>query len=661
MAQHVLLPMGLDQAFTYALPDGVDVGDARVGQLVFVPFRKKTQLGVIWGTDESAYAGTVKEIESLTPFCLPPLLLDFIDWVAKYTMNPRGMILKMVLALPLAEFQKLLRAPPPCPPVYRFDQPVLLSPAQKEAADFVIKSAGKSQPILLDGVTGSGKTEVYLSAIEDVLKRQDQALVLLPEIGLTTQWLKRFEDRFGYPPHLWHSDISLKQKRLTWQRTLAGDSIVVVGARSSLFLPFSKLGLIVVDEEHDPSYKQEDQTIYHARDMAVVRAHLSKIPVILASATPSLESFSNAQKGRYHYLTLGDRFAGAMLPSVSVVDMRQQHKAHWISAPIFHKINDRLLKKEQTLLFLNRRGYAPLTLCRECGHRFMCPACASWLVLHKIYHNSTENLRCHHCDYYQPLPKVCPQCEKADCLTICGPGVERIYEEVQKRFPQARTLLAASDHVSTAKEMKAMIEQIQNHEADIIIGTQMLAKGHHFPKLTLVGVIDADMSLNGGDLRAGERTYQLLHQVAGRAGREKHAGEVLLQTFHPDHPIMQALKNSDREQFYACELQERQVQTMPPFGRLAAVILSCLDNDMGQQAAHKLFRTIPAALPTGVSIFGPVPAPLARLKGRYRWRFLIQAPRSVSLQPILQHWLQSAGPISQTVRVSIDIDPQSFL
>ncbi|NBT85414.1 MAG: primosomal protein N' [Alphaproteobacteria bacterium] len=650
MQVQVLVPTGVNVSFTYEAEKSV-----AVGEIVIVPFRSKSTLGVIWSDKSADFKGTAKTIEATTGFILPEAMMKFVNWVSDYTMTQKGLILRMVLALPFLEFKKLFKKLyVPHTEIYEFPHNIQLSYSQEEAARKLKGSLGEFQPFLLDGITGSGKTEVYLSALEDVLKKGGQALVLLPEISLTSQWLERFERRFGIKPLLWHSDIPMAQKRKTWQRLIKGEPVAVVGARSALFLPFAKLSFIVVDEEHDSSYKQEEQVLYNARDMAVVRAQLSNIPIVLASATPSLETIVNVQKGRYQFLHLADRFAGAELPNVSIVDMRLQSKGVWLAEPLLKAIEERLFKNEQTLLFLNRRGYAPLTLCRACGHRFMCPGCAAWLVQHK----NMNQLCCHHCGFSKPLPNSCEQCEAVDTLVPCGPGVERIYEEVLKKFPKARVLMVTSDLISTSKQASQMIEKIESGQIDIIIGTQMLAKGHHFPMLTLVGALDADLGLNGGDLRSGERTYQLLHQVSGRAGREERGGEVMLQTYHPDHPIMQALKDHDRERFYVCETEERQLHEMPPFGRLAAVILSGLNADQVETAAHKLARFIPPH--SQITVLGPVPAPLARLRGRYRWRFLVKADRPIRLQPFLQNWLQKAT-LPQTIRVAIDIDPQSFM
>lgn len=655
MQVQVLTTGPFDQTFTYSI-EGLAVTR---GQVVMVPFRRGLVLGVIWSlSEDSLFEGTVKDVETVLPFQLPEASLEFIQWVASYTLIPLGSALKMVLALPPAEFIKILKKPDDLPtPVYNFDHSVLLSAEQQEASDAIIRSAKTFDPFVLDGVTGSGKTEVYLNAIEDVLKNQGQALVLLPEIALTNEWLERFKRRFGFEPLLWHSNVSVKNKRQAWQQVLKDQPIVVVGARSALFLPFQNLHLIIVDEEHDDSYKQQEQNHYHARDMAVVRARLSQIPIVLASATPALETMSNIDKGKYHHLILKGRFANATLPVVEIVDMRGQPRQQWLSNPLIINIKQCLENQEQVLLFLNRRGYAPLTLCRGCGHRFLCPGCSVWLVQHK----HKGQMSCHHCGFTQGLPSACPTCQAEDSFVACGPGVERIEEEARKAFPQARIQVVTSDQLSTPKAIQAIIDDVKNFQIDILIGTQVLAKGHHFPLLTLVGILDADLGLNGGDLRASEKTYQLLHQVSGRAGREQKPGRVVLQTYHPDHPLFAAVQHHIRDDFYACELHQRQSQQFPPYGYLAALVVSGLDEMTVERYARMLMQLAPQA--DNVTVLGPVPAPLARIKGRYRWRFLLKSSQAMALQPFLKAWLSHPTLKKETgsVRIVVDIDPYSFM
>jgi primosomal protein N' (replication factor Y) (superfamily II helicase) len=557
----------------------------------------------------------------------------------------------------LLETVDLPRRPsPPQPDFRRASLP--LSAAQEEAAQKLTAQveADRFSVTLLDGVTGSGKTEVYFAAIAACLAQGRQALVLLPEIALSTQWLQRFEARFGAPPLLWHSELGHAQRRDTWRDVAEGRARIVVGARSALFLPFSELGLIVVDEEQDLSYKQEDGVIYHARDMAVVRASLAKFPVVLVSATPSLETLVNVEQGRYGRLHLPSRFGEARLPEIRVVDMRrnQPERQRFLSPPLVAALTETLEAGEQAMLFLNRRGYAPLTLCRTCGHRLECPNCTAWLVEHRLL----GQLQCHHCGHTEPLPALCPHCGEAKSFVPCGPGVERLSEEMAARFPAARLGVMASDTLTGPRAAGELIRAVEAHEVDVLIGTQVVAKGHHFPLLTLVGVVDADLGLEGGDLRAAERTFQLLHQVAGRAGRAERPGIVYLQTWMPEHAVIGALMRDDRDRFFALEAEQRKAHGMPPFGRLAALILSAPDDAVADNAARAFARSAPH-LP-GVETLGPAPAPLRVLRGRHRRRFLVKARRDVNLQAVLRQWLARVK-IPGAVRVQVDIDPYSFL
>ena len=534
-----------------------------------------------------------------------------------------------------------------------------LTPAQAAAAERLRSqiAAGSARTVtLLDGVTGSGKTEVYFEAIAAALARRRQVLVLLPEIALTIDWLRRFEVRFGAPPAHWHSEVGRVKRRETWRAVASGEAQVVVGARSALFLPFRALGLIIVDEEHDASFKQEDGVIYNARDIAIVRARNADCPVVLSSATPSLETTVNVERGRFEHVGLPERFGSAGLPKISAIDMRAETMASqsWLSPSLREAIAGALGAGEQALLFLNRRGYAPLTLCRGCGHRIACSNCSAWLVEHRL----AGRLQCHHCGYSAAPPGICPKCEAADAFVACGPGVERLLEEATEAFPAARIALMSSDTLRGPAATEALIGRIRAREFDLVIGTQLVAKGHNFPHLTLVGVVDADLGLDGGDLRAAERTYQVLHQVAGRAGRAERPGQALIQTYNPDHPVMEALIAGDRDGFIAAEAESRRRSEMPPFGRLAGIIVTGRDEAAVAAASRALARAAPRI--AGVRVFGPAPAPLALIRGRHRHRLLVKAPLSVRLQPILSDWL-SRAPARGGVRIHVDIDPYSFL
>ena len=553
-----------------------------------------------------------------------------------------------------------LMVKPPSP----FDAPDLtiprpnLSDEQTIAADALCDrvDAGGFSCTLLDGITGSGKTEVYFEPIRAALAEGKQVVVLLPEIALSAQWLQRFRDRFGVVPALWHSEVGQARRRDTWRAVADGSVQLVVGARSALFLPFRDLALIVVDEEHEHAFKQEDGVIYHARDMAVTRAHLGNIPIVLASATPSLETLANVDAGRYYRVELGSRHGAAVLPSVEVIDIRQDkpERLRWITPTLKKRLAETFANGEQAMLFLNRRGYAPLTLCRACGHRFQCPNCTAWLVEHRAW----GKLQCHHCGYQAKAPDACPACGAEGKLAPCGPGVERLYEEAVETFPNIRIEVATSDNIMGPKAAAELVQRVHNHEVDLLIGTQILAKGYHFPMLTLVGVVDADLGLAGGDLRAAERSYQLLTQVAGRAGRGDRPGTVMLQTADPANRVIKAIAAGDRNAFNEVELSQRMTHGMPPHGRLAALIISGKKETEVDEAAWRIGRAAPRG--DGLMVLGPAPAPLSLLRGRYRRRFLIRADKTVKMQALIHEWL-SKVKTPGSVRVQVDIDPYSFM
>jgi primosomal protein N' (replication factor Y) (superfamily II helicase) len=484
-----------------------------------------------------------------------------------------------------------------------------------------------------------------------------QALVLLPEIALTEPFLKRFEARFGCAPVAWHSDLRSSQRRRNWRAIASGEAKVTVGARSALFLPYPDLGLIVVDEAHEPSFKQEDGVQYHARDVAVMRAKFEDVPVVLSSATPAIESRHMVEVGRYREVDLAHRFAGASLPEI------QSHRPHpgpaaargrWLAPSLVNRARANLERGEQSLLFLNRRGFAPLTLCRHCGHRFQCPNCTAWMVEHRLMHR----LACHHCGHVMPPPRACPECGEEDSLVACGPGVERIADEVAELFPEARTAIVTSDTIWSPARAAEFVASMERQEIDIVIGTQLVTKGYHFPNLTLVGVVDADLGLAGGDLRAAERSFQQIQQVAGRAGRGDKPGRVLVQTHEPDAPVIAALVSGDAPGFYAAETEARREAAMPPFGRLAAIVVSAESASEAEDVARRIGNAAPAV--EGMAVFGPAPAPLAMLRGRHRQRLLVHAARALDVQDVIRDWLEKVEWGSK-VRVSVDVDPYSFL
>jgi len=533
-----------------------------------------------------------------------------------------------------------------------------LAPEQHAAAHKFASAVeqGGFAPFLLDGVTGSGKTEVYFEAISAALKKGTQTLVLLPEIALTEAFLRRFEDRFGAAPVTWHSSLKSTERRRAWRAISAGTAQVVVGARSALFLPYAKLGLIVVDEAHEISFKQDDGVRYNARDVAVMRARFESIPVILSSATPALESLQMAEAGIYEKVDLPNRFGGASLPAIELTDLTEEppERGHWLAPSLADAWKERLERGEQSLLFLTRRGYAPLTLCRHCGFRFQCPNCSAWLVEHRL----SRRLACHHCGHETQPPDACPECGEPDCLVACGPGVERIADEVAALLPEARIALATSDTLNSPEKAAKFVAEAEEGHIDVIVGTQLVTKGFHFPQLTLVGVVDADLGLEGGDLRAAERTYQQIAQVAGRAGRGAKKGEVLIQTRHPQAAVIAALAAGDRDAFYSAEAEARRHAGAPPFGRWAAIIVSSEDEAEAREAARAIGGTRPDI--PDVAILGPAPAPMALLRGRYRYRLLINARRSAEVQKVIREWL-GALSFAPGVRVGVDIDPYSFV
>ncbi len=536
--------------------------------------------------------------------------------------------------------------------------PPKLNSAQQDAADALVAMVKNKAfaPVLLNGVTGSGKTEVYFEAIAEALRMGKQTLVLLPEIALTEPFLRRFEARFGHIPVAWHSDLRQSQRRRTWRGILNGEALVTVGARSALFLPYANLGLIIVDEAHETSFKQEDGVQYHARDVAVIRARFEGCPVILSTATPAIETRQQIALGHYQEIKLPDRHGTAQLPDVSTIDLIQNppDRGRWIAPPLVTAMADVLGRGEQSLLFLNRRGFAPLTLCRHCGHRFQCPNCTAWMVEHRLL----SRLQCHHCGHAEPPPRACPECKEEDALVACGPGVERIADEVAALFPDARRAIVTSDTLWSPAKAAEFVGRMEAGEIDIVIGTQLVTKGYHFPNLTLVGVIDADLGLQGGDLRAAERSFQQIAQVSGRAGRGTKAGRVFVQTHSPDTAVIRALVSGDAESFYEAETESRRDANAPPFGRFAGIIISSENLKEAQNTAAKIGKSAPDV--DGMHVYGPAPAPLAMLRGRHRLRLLVHARRAIAVQDVIREWLGGLD-WPRSVRVSVDIDPYSFV
>jgi len=715
----VLVPMPAERPYTYAVPDDMHVVP---GSIVRVPLGPREVAGIVWDSDPGEV--DPKKLKPISEvFDCPPIDQEtrrFVDWISSYTLAAPGMVARMLLRAPaafdpepwteglqrteilpdrmtaartrvleassdgfawtrsglahaagvsstvidglrdLGVFETVMIPPRPVValPDTGYAQPELSSD-QQAVADMLRAAVekGGAGVTLVDGVTGSGKTEVYFEAVASALEKSRQVLILLPEIALTHAFLERFQDRFGAKPAEWHSDLPPRMREKVWRQVAEGSVRVVAGARSALFLPFQQLGLIVVDEEHDPAYKQEDRVSYNARDMAVVRGRIGGFPVVLASATPSIESRVNADQGRYVRAVLPARFQEAALPHLQTIDMRRAPPARggFLSPILISQIRQTLERGEQSLLFLNRRGYAPLTLCRVCGHRFQCPDCSSWLVEHRF----RGQLVCHHCGHHEKRPDACPECGTFDHLVACGPGVERVAEEAVSHFPDARTIVLSSDLLGGVRRLRLELEAIAKGDADIVIGTQLVAKGHNFPNLTLVGIVDADLGLANGDPRAAERTFQLLSQVTGRAGRTGKKSLGLLQTFQPEHPVMRAIVSGDAETFYQKEIGEREKAGLPPFGRLAGIIVSAATRAEAESHARAIRRAAPPS--PDIQVLGPAEAPLALIAGRYRFRLLVHGERRSDMQGYIKDMLAAGPKIRGSVRVSVDIDPQSFL
>ena len=733
----VLIPVAVDQAYSYAVGDL----DLTAGDIVEVALGPRPTIGVVWALGRGAPGTTrrarLKPVTAVSDIPrLPERLRTFVDWVARWTLSPRGMVLRMCLRAPVSgnptapklgvrttgrapikttpAREKVLATageagmlgkgalaaaagcsigvvnalvadgaleivPMPVEPVAAALDPDHAPPrlsAQQERAARGLAEAVTARAFgvtLLEGVTGSGKTEVYFEAVAAALRSGRQALILVPEIALTGQFLSRFAARFGAAPAEWHSAVPGRRRNLVWRAIATGEARVVVGARSALFLPFQDLGLVIVDEEHETAYKQEDGVTYHARNMAVVRGRIEGAAVVLASATPSLETQVNARTGRYAHLVLPGRYGARPMPAIAALDLRRDPppRGRFVAPPLEQAVRETIAAGEQALLFLNRRGYAPLTLCRACGHRFQCPNCSAWLVEHRFRHV----LMCHLCGHQERRPEACPVCE-ATQLVPCGPGIERLAEEVHERFPDARTLVLSSDLQGGPERLRGELDSVAAGRCDIVIGTQLVAKGHNFPLLTLVGVIDADIGLSTGDPRAAERTFQLLQQVTGRAGRFERPGRAILQTWQPEHPVIRALVSGDAQRFYAEETSQRERAGLPPYGRLAAIIVSGADFSSAQAHARALaqaaYRMPPSdrwrlaaagGLPRGdeTVLLGPAEAPIAVLAGRHRFRLLVKAPRRGDLQGFLRALAEAGPPPRGGVKVAFDVDPQSFL
>lgn len=715
----VLLPLPFNDVFDYYVEDNVSIGEivrVKFGreELVGVVWKHGKSCDL-----DNKKIKSAMEVLDYPP--LSPELMKLITWVAEYNMSFLGLTLKMALSVKavfenkktttlyslsgktladvkiknsdarhrVLDFMKhgsctksdicrcamvspsvvdgLIKSgilvPEVIEKVKNYDLPkinhrdVKLNSEQQEAANNLVEKVNRGfSSTLLFGVTGSGKTEVYFEALSKAIEDGRQVLVLVPEIALTSQWLNRFKKRFGVKPCSWHSNLTMTERVDNWRAIIEGRAKVIVGARSALFLPYMDLGLIVIDESHDQSFKQEEVVNYQARDMAIVRAKFENIPIVLSTATPDLETMCNVEDGKYDVVKLNSRFAAAEMPEVKIIDLKKNkpQKGYWLAPNLVEAITKNLEAREQSMLFLNRRGYAPLTICRDCGHRIQCPNCTSWLTEHK----KTNSLVCHHCGYTSTIPKVCPECKSEDGLTACGPGVERVAEEVKKRFPDARIKIVSSDITPNLTEVSNIISDMEKGDVDIIIGTQILAKGHHFPSLTLVGIIDADLGLMGSDLRASEQTFQLLSQVSGRAGRGDKKGIVYVQTLNPENEVLKALIDNNFDRFLSLEKRTRKILNMPPFGKLAGIIVSGINKDLTERMANYLGSIAPND--DHIVTLGPAPAPIHMLRGKYRYRLLLKTHKNIRIQQVIKSWLSKVN-CPKNVRINVDIDPYSFM
>ena len=651
MLYDVVVTRPFDKVFTYSSTNE----QLEIGQVVLVPFGKKIEAGIIWKKNVKNPGYEIKEVTKIcNDLILQNSSIDFINWIASYTLAPLGAVLKLFLINnDIVEFDKEKLDS------FNNTEPALVSLSEEQENSFkeITQSFNKSnKPVLLEGVTGSGKTEVYFEIIDKFLKEKKQILIMVPEISLTPQLETRVKKRFGMEVCLWHSKITKKNRQKIWHKCFAGDPVIVIGARSSLFLPFTNLGLIVVDEEHDSSYKQEDNIRYQARDLAVVRAKIEKNFILLASATPSLETINNVKIKKYDQVYLSKQFSGTPLPEISIIDLNKNKldKDKWISQSIIDSISQCLDNKEQTLIFLNRRGYSPLTLCNSCGFRYECDQCSSWMVMHQ----HKKVFLCHQCGTIKKLNLDCPQCNEKDSIKFVGPGVERVAEELKEFFPGKNISIMSSDNVNTPNKIKKFITDINNKDIDIIVATQIMAKGYDFPNLSLVGIVDADAGLFGGDPRAIEKTFNLLQQVGGRAGRGKKIGKVFLQTYFPDQEIIKSIQLREREAFIERALEERKNFNIPPFGFMTSIILSSHTKALVLKQASRLAQQDQNS--ENIKILGPVEAPIFLLRGQYRYRILLKSNSRKNLNKFTKKIVEKTK-LPSSVKLIIDVDPYSFM
>ncbi len=646
----ILLPNIFNHPFTYESDINLKVGD-----YVVVPFGKSKITGVVWDEFEKKNNRNFKIKSVLKKLDVRPLkktTIKFLNWFSEYNIIPKGMALKLVL-LSSNAVEKIQKD------IYKiFDtnikkNSIKLSEEQKKSLKKMNVSNQKFRVHVLQGTTGSGKTMVYFEALKDIINKGFQGLILLPEIGLASQFEKKFIEFFGFTPAVWHSGITKKKKEIIWSGIVNGEIKVVIGARSSLFLPFKKLGLIIVDEEHDQSYKQDEGVSYNARDMAISRASFENIPINLITAVPSIETYENIKKGKYSISKLEKRYQNASLPNYEIINLNETklEKQSWLSKKIIEKVNFHLDKNDQVLFFLNRRGFSPHVLCNKCFNSYLCPNCS----INLVYHKNKNNLLCHYCGFKSSLKRTCVK--DGDCEFIfSGPGVERISEEVKKNFPSKKIEIFSSDTMNK-KGSSEKLEKIINNEVQILVGTQLISKGFHFPSLNCIVVVDIDLSSQGHDLRGAEKNLQLYHQLSGRAGRTGKPATVYFQTYNTNNKMISDLTNSNPDIFLDRELDIRRQNKLPPFQRFISLILTG-DNEVKLEKEAFYFKNFIEKKING-RVLGPVRAPIFRLKRKFRIRMLIRGSKSLKLQNSIAEII-SNYKFSSGIKLSVDVDPINF-
>lgn len=649
---NVLVEKPFSNYFTYSCKEMVEIGS-----IVSVPFNRSVVNGLVVSKVEklSIDERKIKEIAEIYDFKITPQYLTFIKFCANYNMAPEGLFLKMMLSQ-ISVLKKFSKYEMETPLLEDLDKKLAtLSSKQQNVLESIKEQIDKFEVSVLQGVTGSGKTEVYLHLAAEIIQKGGQVLIMLPEIALGSQLVQRYEERLGIKPLIWNSQEGEKSKKITWYNGVIKKYPLIVGARSSLFIPYSNLKLIIIDEEHDSSFKQEEGVIYNARDMAVVLAKNLNIPLVLASATPSIETLYNAKHGKYKLYEITSRFGGVSLPEIEIVDTLQNklEKGKFISKQAKEQIFSEIKKGKQVLIYLNRRGYAPVSFCSSCGHKYECPKCSANLVKHKF----NDFLICHYCGYKSGDIKSCISCGVETDIFAYGPGVERIEEELKADFPDMNILVFSSDTLKP-KEVESTVNKIKNGEFDIIVGTQMITKGFHFPKLSTVLILDFDWSIKGFDLRAHEKAYQALYQVSGRAGREKERGKVLIQTMEPENYLIDTLKNCTHKNFIEQELQERELAKMPPTSNIGLINFEATHENTIIKYTRELSK-IRVESPD-IKVLGPTPSPIFKLRGKFRYRFVVIAySKGGKLQNFIASWLNSV-PKPRSLKIKIDIDPINF-